>query len=1145
MSHLPAIMLAIVGATGLTEGILTVPGTPATAAAVTAPRPAAPDRTASPDTLTTALARIDSLLAVSDFATAEDSARDLLGAAEAWHGPASLPAAAVLERLVSALAGGGKTGDPQTRALAGRAVTIKADLLGPAHPELIPSLLEQGYLLRVAGDLAGAEQAFARVLAIGAATGDTTSAEQARAIGGLGKVSYRRGRYRAAADHFRHQMNLLAAHSGESARRQAATARMNRGAALRSGGRYEAAVAELRIALAELAAVLPPEHLLRGNAHNNLGLALQSAGQYHQAERHFDLAVRQKRAVLRGDHPQVAGSLINLGLAQERLGTLQAAAASFDRALAICRESLPPTHRYVASLHNNLGDLAQTRGDWATAQAHFETALAIHREVGGPDHPKVALTLMKLAGVAGEAGDQDQAETLLRESLALRRSTLPPEHPQIGQTLVALAQAARERGDLAAAAAACNEALRIYAVSLPADHPQVATAAVIGGQVARDRGDLAAAEASLRRALAIRTTALGPRHADVASVLIIRGDVAARRGDLTRAAALADSATAIATEQLGRDHPLVALALVHRGRWRAAQGQREAALADALEAEQIARDHLRLVARGLHQHRALIYAASRPRGLDLALGLLTGTDASRHAGEDDDVGARRDHHVFAGPAAVRAVLDAVIRSRAVVLDEMCRLQRAAPAEPALADLAQELARTREQLATLTLAGPGDRDLGAYRDLVRLVREERDRLERELARERRSRSETLAPAGGLPDVMAALDPQQALVSFVRHDDPRGSAGEAYTAFVSRAGAEPVLVPLAPAAAIERAVRSWRDAIRGGSVPDGPLSRRALATVDARGAELRALIWDPLLPALDGAHQVLLVPDGDLHLVNFGALPVAPGRYLVEDDRTLHLLAAERDLFPGRLAPPAERLVILAGASFGRTFGATSPQGGAVATRSLAHLPCAEVAELAFAPLPRTRYEAAMVRDLWWRGSGSGAAVDTLLGPSATAAALARAVPGATAVHLATHGFFLGDDCAGAGVSPLLLSGLAMNDGLLTAEEVASLDLRSARWVVLSACDTGIGEVSRSEGVLGLRRALQAAGAATVVMSLWPVDDRASETWMRELYAARFGAGQPVAEAVRDASRRVLSARREGGRSPHPLHWAGFVAVGDWR
>ncbi len=185
-----------------------------------------------------------------------------------------------------------------------------------------------------------------------------------------------------------------------------------------------------------------------------------------------------------------------------------------------------------------------------------------------------------------------------------------------------------------------------------------------------------------------------------------------------------------------------------------------------------------------------------------------------------------------------------------------------------------------------------------------------------------------------------------------------------------------------------------------------------------------------------------------------------------------------------------------------------------------------------------------------------------------------------LHLATHGFFLGEGCGGTLASlparastssthddvlahgsfsenPLLLSGLALaganqrsrtgsdaDDGILTSEEIASMNLSAARWVVLSACETAVGEIQTGEGVLGLRRAFELAGAQTTIMSLWKVDDRATLDWMRRLYAGR-ARGLTTAESVHQASLSALQERRAKGKSTNPFYWGAFVAAGDWR
>jgi CHAT domain-containing protein len=121
--------------------------------------------------------------------------------------------------------------------------------------------------------------------------------------------------------------------------------------------------------------------------------------------------------------------------------------------------------------------------------------------------------------------------------------------------------------------------------------------------------------------------------------------------------------------------------------------------------------------------------------------------------------------------------------------------------------------------------------------------------------------------------------------------------------------------------------------------------------------------------------------------------------------------------------------------------------------------------------------------------------------------------------------------------------AGEDGILTAEEVASLDFDSAELVVLSGCDTGAGEVQTGEGVLGLRRAFRIAGARTLVMSLWPVDDQETRRWMANFYETYLARKLSAAASVRSASQTLLRERRAAGQSTHPFHWAGFIAVGN--
>ena len=110
-----------------------------------------------------------------------------------------------------------------------------------------------------------------------------------------------------------------------------------------------------------------------------------------------------------------------------------------------------------------------------------------------------------------------------------------------------------------------------------------------------------------------------------------------------------------------------------------------------------------------------------------------------------------------------------------------------------------------------------------------------------------------------------------------------------------------------------------------------------------------------------------------------------------------------------------------------------------------------------------------------------------------------------------------------------------DGILTALEMSLMDLRSTQLAVLSACETGLGEVQNGEGVFGLQRALQLAGAENLIMSLWKVDDQATQLLMTEFYE-KYTTGLGIRESLRAAQLAVRESY------PHPYYWSSFVHVG---
>ncbi|MFC2172848.1 CHAT domain-containing protein, partial [Acidobacteriota bacterium] len=348
---------------------------------------------------------------------------------------------------------------------------------------------------------------------------------------------------------------------------------------------------------------------------------------------------------------------------------------------------------------------------------------------------------------------------------------------------------------------------------------------------------------------------------------------------------------------------------------------------------------------------------------------------------------------------------------------------------------------------------------------------------------------------------------------------------------------------------------------------------------------------------GAKRIFVVPDGALHLLNFYSLPVKKNAYLVEQGPMIHYLSAERDLVIAEGAEDrGEGLLALGGADFDASSlfadlnekGQVALAGKPVAVASRVSYrgkrsSCGDFQNALFEHLPSTVKEIEDISKIWQQAetlTNDKEPCAQRISAQASEAAFKDQSSGNRILHLATHGFFLGERCTPSkpshrgvsGVSvmeamkavpaneenPLLLSGLVLaganhrhaarpdeEDGILTAEEIAAMDLSGVEWAVLSACDTGVGEVRSGEGVFGLRRAFQVAGVRTLIMSFWSVEDEATRRWMKALYTSRFMDRKGTAQSVRKASLEMLQGRRARGESTHPFFWAGFAAAGDWR
>ncbi|MBS1808747.1 MAG: CHAT domain-containing protein [Acidobacteria bacterium] len=487
-------------------------------------------------------------------------------------------------------------------------------------------------------------------------------------------------------------------------------------------------------------------------------------------------------------------------------------------------------------------------------------------------------------------------------------------------------------------------------------------------------------------------------------------------------------------------------------------------------------------------------------------------------------------------------------------------------------LLERLDAARSRLASLALAPPTIMKPEEREDQIRLLEEKILILEDDLRK--RNGYGAPRPVVTIDALQKALPGNSALLEFVhwepinaitlKYDDPR------YLVYVIPPQGEPRWADLGEAKIIEQAINDWRLALHD------PANNE----VKKRARIVDELIMRPVRTLLGSTKRVFLSPDGLLNLIPFAALVDEQDQYLVERYSFTYLTTG-RDLLRLQNHVLASQEALLIGGPAYNLGGNLQVTPGAAPQSSYLTPRSTELTNAVFNQLPGAIAEVEGLSRLFPKAR--------LWTQELATEADLKQVRGPTILHIATHGFFLADekkrldDQPGISMraspatmveNPLIRSGLALaganqkqgggaEDGILTALEMAGLDLWGTKLVVLSACETGIGEVKTGDGVYGLRRALVLAGSESQVMSLWKVDDAATRDLMVDYYQ-RLQAGEGRSEAMQQVQLQMLRGREQSaghqartpdvkplgtqkaeftGRS-HPYYWASFIQSGEW-
>lgn len=861
------------------------------------------------------------------------------------------------------------------------------------------------------------------------------------------------------------------------------------GVVYKNKGEYPKAEACYQRAVTLFEKLAATDQLDYAEAMNNLGVLYRVLGEYAKARPLYEQAAAIKERQLPPDHQDVALGWNNLGLLCLVQGDYWRAEAALMKALPIYERQLGKESPEMGGLLNNFGLLYKTMGNFSKAEPLYRRSLALKEKQWGPVHTDVAIALNNLGLLFMAEKKYDEAEVSLLRAAQIREKLLGPEHIDLATTLSNIGVVYEKKKDLEKAETFVLRAKAIYEKQLPPDHPFIATCFGRLGGLAISRRKFAEAEPLLLRALASRKAVFGPNHPDYGEALFGLSRLARLMGDIPKAVSYAEQGN-VTIEQ----------------------------------------DYLRNLVGGSEQQKVLYLKRSEAL-VDMVISLNLG------AAPND-------------PSATSAALTAVLLRKGRALDMMSRSidslrERSTPEDRALLD---SLSAAQTRLANLSLRNPGPKELQKYRDQMAALEKEVSEIQERISA-RSGELKTRTQPVTLDAVRRAIPEDAVLVEFSAYSpfdaQTNTNGSPRYSAFVLTRDGGPKSVDLGEAAVIHAAIEKFR---KGFTIAD------AEAGKDARPAarELDRLIMEPVRKLVGERVNLLLSPDGVLNLVPFAALVDEQNRYLVERFRMTYL-SSGRDLLRFQTRSESRNSpMVFADPDFGK-----DPKAGQ-------HLP-GFLAGVPISRLPETAAEAESIKRIFPDSK-------VLRGAAATETAI-KATRHPRFLHIATHGFFLPDVAdapGGANLTrsithgpendeitwlsvnnPLVQSGLILagvnlqranqkDDGIFTALEAAGLDLFGTELVVLSACDSGVGEIRAGDGVYGLRRALVLAGSESQLMSLWTVSDRGTKELMTDYYR-RLKAGEGRSAALRGVQLAML----KNPRRVHPYFWASFIQSGEWK
>ena len=900
------------------------------------------------------------------------------------------------------------------------------------------------------------------------------------------------------------------------------------------------------------------------NSLNNLAYLYLQAGHYAQAGTTADeLIANDQRMFAAADDRFISSALYaaDIYLQLDRLKDAESLLLSTLRA-----QNQTSANRGL--LLNKLGDLYSYSGQYTRAGQCLDEALQVQAETSGEESAEYISTAITLGVLYMNEGKYPEAEEIFEVAL----SNLEPSSTAYASVLNNQALALQSLGRLEDAETTLEKIRGIDSLTVGTAHPDYAITLSNLGLVYADLGHYTAAEKLLLQALSIAKASGEENSLSYARKLNNLAKIYQMAGDAQKAVPRLQSALSAFRKRLGKETPEYATAAYNLGLalWRAGKGTtgyKYLRSSADIRARVLGKNHPKyaesILAIAQYQwYKQQLKDAHHSFGevfdnyyfqIEQTFPVLTEEEKSRFyytniRNSFDQFNSFAVSHQNEDPELISDAYNYLINTKAAIMFATEKVKTAiyASGDSSLIRQFGLWQGQKEQIAKLYSLNQEHKELDS---LVKAA----NALERELTRKSADfAGQFMRKRYSWEEIQKTLQAGEAAVEVLRFKDYQpGDGGSfsgdityAFLVITSQTKDRPHLILLGNGKDLEsKYLRSYRNNIK----------------YNLSDAYSYQYYFKPLADYLkkENVTRLFFSPDGVYNQINLNGIENPGSKKFVIDEYDIRLVTNTRELAGPRDGRHNEQSSILIGfpkfnleeSELGREGQKVKLGASAVSRSWRGGLLRYVRGQEGIGALPGTQVEIQKIANLF----GEKSAVFT--GEQASER-IAKSVDNPAVLHIATHGYFLEDENAKekrAYVSnPLLNAGLILagaenflrtgqpinaegDDGILTAFEAMNLRLDNADLVVLSACETGLGDVANGEGVYGLQRAFKLAGARSIVMSLWNVDDEATQQLMTAFYDLMLKSGDQH-EAFRQAQQMVKE------KYPSPFYWAAFIMVG---